>query len=206
MPEVSVTDPSVEPESINRWRHLHLFFMLFVFTNEVVKIYKDKQTYTLGMGDRIESWNRDAQTLAIEEGRRQLDAQFAGLQHVTNRASVLLPVGIVISGFVLSELRQLDEFEGPNRVLAQVGLFLTLWGVALVLAIIAASPRKAQTDAVLLTREDKPWEYLAQDYAEAVSYGENALRALRRHLATAIIWIVVGAVLGAWGLWVSSLA
>ena len=206
MPEVPVTDESAEPEPTHWWNHHHLFFVLAVLTNDLIKIYKHKQTYTLTMGDEIESWDRDEQILAIGEGRRQLDVQFARLQHVTNRASVLLPVGIVIAVFLISEVRQLDGLEGLDRLLALVGFLLTLWGVALVFAVLGADPRKGQTDAVLLTREGNPWEYLAGDYAEAVSVGENTVKALQRHLRTAIIWIMFGAVLGAAGLWRSSLA
>ena len=202
MPLESVTDPSREFKPLRLWSLWKQWrFLWAMFIRDDSRIYQRYHTKRLGRA--IRTWGRDEQILAIEEGRRQLDGQFAKLQHIAYRASVFLPVAIAISVFFVTETDRLDELERPWLVIASVlvvlGSGLAAWGAMLMGAIVVARPRRAQTDAVLLTEEFDPRAYLARDYAEAVPVGEDAVVALQALLTAALAWIMLGAIVGAFG-------
>lgn len=198
-------DPDAGPR---RWVHSHAFFVLAVLTRYRCDIYKDREEYSDEVGEGIESWDEDDQALAIEEGRRQLDAQFAQLQYVTRRATALLPVGIAASVFFLTELEDLSDITQPRRTIARIllvaGSALTIWGALVMGALIGGRATFMQTDALQLTNEPPGLsKYLARDYAENVSTGVNTNAARLSHLGTGVAWIAIGALFGVIGLAIS---
>ena len=191
-----------------RWVHHHAFFVLAVLTRYRCNVYKDREEYKGEVGEGIESWDQDDQDLAIEEGRRQLDAQFAQLQYVTRRATALLPVGIAASVFFLTELEDLSDITQPRQIIARIllvaGSALTIWGALVMGALIGGRASFMQTDALQLTKEPAGLrKHLARDYAENVSTGVNTHVARLNHLGTGVAWIAIGALLGVIGLAVS---
>ena len=214
------SDPSTEPGNpaepaapttqppIRRWKHHHLLFVLAVFSRYHIDIYKDRKVHPGKMGKGIGSWGEHDEALAIEEGRRQLDAQFAQLQYVTSRASILLPVGVAASVFFLTELEDLCCIGQPAQTIARVlllsGSALSIWGALVMGALIGGRATFRRSDALLLTHEQPGLrKYLARDYAESVPTGENTNAARLTHLGTGVTWIALGALLGVAGLAVS---
>ena len=199
--------PKTEADT-RRWVHSHAFFVLAVLTRYHCNLYKDREQYSDDVGEGIESWDTDDQALAIEEGRRQLDSQFAQLQYVTRRATALLPVGIAASVFFITQLEDLSDITQPRQTIARIllvaGSVLTIWGALVMGALIGGRATLMQTDALQLTKEPAGLRrYLARDYAENVSTGVNTNAARLTHLGTGVAWIAIGAVLGAIGLAVS---
>ena len=197
---------SQEGETSRRgWVHHHALFVLAVLTRYHCGIYKVKEPYKEKVGEGIESWDEVDQALAIEEGRRQLDTQFAQLQFVTRRATALLPVGIAASVFFLTELEDLSDIAQPRQMIARIllvaGSVLTIWGALVMGALIGDRARFKQTDVLQLTKETGDLrKHLARDYAENVSTGVNSNLARLNHLGTGVAWIAIGALLGAIGL------
>ncbi|MYC68704.1 MAG: hypothetical protein F4X12_20510 [Acidobacteriia bacterium] len=203
-------DPeSAETEAdTRRWVHCHVFFVLAVLTGYRWRIYEDREQYSDEVGEGIESWNQDDQVLAIAEGRRQLDAQFAQLQYLTRRAAALLPVGIAASAFFLTQLEDLSDITQPRQTIARIllvsGSTLAIWGALVMGALIGGRATFKQTDALQLTKEPSGLrKYLARDYAENVSTGVNTNAARLTHLGTGVTCIAIGALLGVIGLAVS---
>ena len=210
------TEPAGQPDpeppkteaDTRRWVHSHVCFVLAVLTRYRWNIYKDREQYRDEIGEGIESWDDDDQALAIEEGRRQLDAQFAQLQYVTRRAAALLPVGIAASVFFLTQLEDLSDITQPRQTIARIllvsGSALAIWGALVMGALIGGRATFMQTDALQLTKEPPGLrKYLARDYAENVSTGVNTNAARLTHLGTGVAWIAIGALLGVIGLAVS---
>ncbi len=210
------TGPSAdEPETPKKqpktrwWNHHHLSFVIAVLTRYKIKIYRHKKVHPGEIGEGIESWDEEDQTLAIQEGRRQLDSQFSELQYVTTRASVLLTVGVAASVFFLTSLDDLNGIEQPWRTITCIlllsGSGMMLLGALVMGALIGDRAPFKQTDIVIdLTNE--PGElrrFLARDYAENVPTGVDTNAARLTHLGTGVIWIAAGAVLGMIGLWMS---
>ena len=102
-----------------RWRHHHALFVLAVLTRYKIKIYEHKKIHTGKMGDGIESWDAEDETLAIEEGRRQLQGQFNELQYVTTRASVLLTIATAAAIYFLTGLDELGGTAQPWQWIAR---------------------------------------------------------------------------------------
>src|SRR5689334_17658944 len=61
-------------------------------------------------------WNTDELTLLIEEGRRQLDRQTERMRHTTDRAQVLLAIGLAVVAFGTSTLSVVSEDVGRPRL------------------------------------------------------------------------------------------
>ena len=208
-PVTPAEPPTPTPQTAARWwTHSHLFFVITVFTRYHINIYKDREVHQGKVGEGIGSWNDDDKTLAIEEGRRQLDAQFAQLQYVTSRATALLPVGIAVSVFFLTALGDLDKIGQCAQTIARIlllsGSALATWGTLVLGALIGGRATFKQTDALLLTNEPVGLRnYLARDYAENVPTGVNTNAARLTHLGTGVTWIALGALLGTVGLAVS---
>ena len=131
------------------WRYCHALLVLAVLTRYRIDLYKVREVHPGRVGEGIESWDGEVQTLAIDEGRRQLDSQFSQLQYVTSRASVLLPVGIAASVFFLSALGGLHEIGQPAHTIARVlllsGAALSIWG-ALVMGALIGDRATVQTN------------------------------------------------------------
>ena len=203
-PEVSA-QPA---EATNQWRCNHALFVLTVLSRYRIKLYRDRDVYSGKVGEGIRTWDQQDKTLAIEEGRRQLDAQFAQLQYVTSRASALLPVGIAASVFFVTALDGLDKIGSCAQVIARVllvsGALLAAWGTLVMGALIGCRARYRRTDTLQLTNEPAGLlTYLARDYAENVATGVNTNAALLTHLGTGVTWIALGAILGTAGVGVS---
>lgn len=205
--EASASDEAMNdaPPRKRRMGHNHAAFLLTSLSRYRFKRYADKEIHRGCMGSGIETWDDDDQQLAIEEGRRQLDAQFAQLQHIIRRASVLLPVGLAISVFFLTALDDAAAMEQPLRTIVRVvlpiGAAMTIWGTLVMGALIGARSTFKKTDTLQLTAEPPGLRrYLARDYAENVATGENTIAARLTHLGTGVTWIVLGALIGAVGL------
>ena len=137
------------------------------------------------------------ETLAIEEGRRQLDGQVSELRDVTRRASVLLTVGLAAAAFFGTGLEGLGDIVQPwqtiARILLSIGSVLAGWGALVMMALIGDEAPFMQTDAVQLTSEPGNLrKYLARDYAENVPTGVDTNAARVTHLGTGTIWIAIG--------------
>ncbi|MCY3586678.1 MAG: hypothetical protein OXG76_13400 [Acidimicrobiaceae bacterium] len=189
-----------------RWKGRgHVAFLIASLSRYALNCYEDRTVHRGGIGSEIDDWDDADQQLAIEEGKRQLDAQFAQLQHIIRRASVLLPVGLAISVFFLTSL---DDAAAPGqslqtiiRVALLAGAGMTIWGTLVMGALIAARSDFMRTDTAQLTHEPSGLRrYLARDYSENVATGENTIAARLTHLGTGVTWIVVGALVGAVGL------
>lgn len=195
--------PSKQDEEISRWRTSHFAFVLTVLTRYRLNIYRDKKIHLVGIGKGIESWDEDDWSLAIDEGRRQLDAQFAELQFITRRASILLPVGSALSLFLAREW--VTQSSGIIvTILFVAGFFMSFWGAVVMGALIAGRSPFGLSDVRLLTHESKGLRrYLARDYAKLVPIGHNTKSARLTHLGTGVVWIVWGAISGGIGLLIS---
>ena len=200
--------PAQPAEPTNPWRSNHALFVLTVLSRYRINLYRDRDVHRGEVGEGIRAWDQQDKVLAIEEGRRQLDAQFAQLQYVTSRASALLPVGIAASVFFLTALDDLDKIGPCAQVIARVllvfGALLAIWGTLVMGALIGCRARYRRTDTLQLTNEPAGLlTYLARDYAENVATGVNTNAALLTHLGTGVTWIALGAVLGTAGVAVS---
>lgn len=198
------TTQEVQPRKRRRG-HNHAAFLLASLSRYSLNCYTDRKIHPSRTGSGIDDWDDEDQQLAIEEGRRQLDTQFAQLRHIIRRASVLLPVGLAISVFFLTALDDAAAMEQPSRTIARVVLLaaalMTSWGTLVMGALIGARSNFMTTDALLLTEEPPGLRrYLARDYAENVATGENTIAARLTHLGTGVTWIVLGALVGAAGL------
>ncbi|WP_419910050.1 hypothetical protein [Candidatus Poriferisodalis sp.] len=187
------------------WTHHHATFVLAVFTRYRINHYRDRRAHQGRLGDGIDSWSDDDHQLAIEEGRRQLDEQRVQLQYLTRRASALLPVGLAVTVFLLTALNDLSRLAQPERTIARVlillGPAMTIWGTLVMGALIAGRASFMKTDTLQLTHESADLKgFLARDYAENVGVGENTNAARLTHLGTGVVWIVIGATVGAVGL------
>ena len=197
-------EPSAQGETKRKFQN-HFHFVVSVLSCYRINRYEDRKVHPGEVWSGIESWIEDDHNLAIEEGRRQVDAQYAQLQYVTSRASILLPVGIALSAYLLSALDDLSKLEQPAQsiahVLLGVGAALAIWGAAVMGALIGGRSTLGAIDTALLTKEPTGLrEYLARDYAEIVARGEDTNAARLTHLGTGVAWIVFGALVGAAGL------
>lgn len=194
---------SKQDEEISKWRTSHFAFVLTVLTRYHIDIYRDKKIHLVALGEGIESWVEDDWKLAIEEGRRQLDAQFAELQFITRRASILLPVGSALSLFLAREwVTQSSGMIITTLLIA--GFLMSFWGAVVMGALIAGRSPFGLSDVRLLTHESRGLRrYLARDYAKLVPIGHNTKSARLTHLGTGVAWIVWGAILGGIGLLIS---
>ncbi len=194
----------VQPRK-RRKGHNHAAFLLASLSRYSLNYYADRKVHPGRMGSGIDDWDDEDQQLAIEEGRRQLDTQFAQLQHIIRRASVLLPVGLAIAVFFLTALDDAAALGQPSRTIIRflllAGAVMASWGTLVMGALIGARSDFKTTDALLLTEEPPGLRrYLARDYAENVATGVNTLAARLTHLGTGVMWIVLGALVGAVGL------
>lgn len=208
IPDTTATDESKGPDakdgSKRKW-HSHFHFVLAVLTCYCINRYEDRKVHPGKTWSGIDTWDEDDHTLAIEEGRRQVDAQQAQLQYVTSRAGILLPVGIALSAYLLTALDDLSKLEQPARLIAHVllglGAAFAMWSAAVMGALIGGRSTFGTIDTALLTKEPTGLrEYLARDYAEIVARGEDTNAARLTHLGTGVTCIVIGAFLGALGL------
>lgn len=193
-----------------KWNN-HAAFVLTVLSRYRLNIYEDEEIHPADIGDGIKSWNEDDWTLAIDEGRRQLEIQFAQLQLVTRRASTLLSIGIASLLFLFTNL--FDDISQESlpaciiiivRIIFITGSLMVAWGTVVMGAIIGARSRYGLSDALLLTRESTGLRrYLAWDYARLVPTGHNTNAALLTHLGTGIAWMVGGGILGVISLLIS---
>ncbi|MCY4622539.1 MAG: hypothetical protein OXD34_12010 [bacterium] len=201
-------EPSERQAKTNtrRWRHNHASFVLAVLTRYKVGNYKHKRIHTGKIGAGIKSWKPNDETLAIEEGRRQLNSQFSELQYVTTRASVLLTIATAAAIYFLTALDDLSGIAHPWQwiacLLLLAGSVSAFWGALVMGALVGDRAPFKQTDIVNdLTNE--PGElstFLARDYAENVPTGVNTNAARLTHLGTGVTWIAMGALLGIIGL------
>ena len=204
-------DSPAEPDkktAPSRWIPDHARFVVAALSGYHIQIYKDREIHRCGVGEGITSWTQADETLAIEEGRRQLDGQRNQLQYVTSRASVLLPVGIAASALFISELEGLGDFALLRQTIARIlllsGAAATFWGALVMGALIGGRETFSQTDAAQLTKQPGGLrKYLARDYAENVRPGVNTNAARLTHLGTGVTWIAVGALPGVIGFAIS---
>lgn len=187
-----------------KWNN-HAAFVITVLSRYRIKIYEDEKIHPADIGDGIRSWNKDDWTLAIEEGRRQLEIQFTQLQFITRRASTLLSIGIASLLFLYTNL--FDNTSQDSllaRIIFIVGSLMVAWGTAIMGALIGAKARLGLSDALLLTREPTGLRrYLARDYAKLVPTGHNTIAARLTHLGTGVAWMMGGGILGAISLLIS---
>lgn len=188
-----------------RWRHHHAVFVLAVFSRYNLNFYRDRQVNTNTPVANSDDWTGRDRELIIEEGRRQVDGQYAQLQYITTRAGALLPLAVAIALFFLSAFGDVPRLTQPAeswaRILVGTGSALTLWGAMIMGALIGGRAVRETTDTTQLTHRAPGVEtFLAEDYPDVVIIGENTTAARLTHLGTGVTWIVSGAVIGAVGL------
>lgn len=211
MPETQDPGQTSPQPTKGRYAHNHAAFVLDWITGYRFRFYRDRVVHHGEIGANIESWNPEDQKLAIEEGRRQIDDQFAQLQHVTTRASVLLTVGLVVIGFLINVIARINMTAPSWKMVHHIehstgimvaslllaGTAMTFWGTLIMGALIAGRSHFQRTDAVQITNQPGPLlAYLARDYADSVRTGENTNAARLTHLGTGLRWIVSGALAG----------
>lgn len=188
-----------------RWRHHHAVFILAVFSRYNVNLYQDRKVNTNTPATNTGEWaDRDC-SLLIDEGRRQVDGQYAQLQYITSRAGALLPLAVAVALFFLSAFDDVPRLTQPAescaRILLGTGSALTLWGAMIMGALIGGRAVRGTVDTTQLTHQAPGIEaFLAEDYPDVVIVGENTTAARLTHLGTGVTWIVSGAVIGAVGL------
>ncbi|MDE0269295.1 MAG: hypothetical protein OXI96_09760 [Acidimicrobiaceae bacterium] len=195
---------------VSERKHHHAFFVLAVLTRYKIKIYEHRNVHEGEIGKGIESWKKKDETLAIEEGRRQLQEQRNELQYQTTRASVLLPTATTAAIYFLTRLDDLADVSQPwqwiARILLLAGSVSAFWGALVMVALIGDRAPLKQTDAVELTSEPgNLHKYLARDYAENVPTGVDTNAARLTHLGTGVVWITIGALFGMIGVACSEL-
>ena len=194
------------------WKHNHASFVFVVLTQYRMGTYEHKKVHAGKIGDGIESWKTDDETLAIEEGRRQLQGQFNELQYTTTRASVLLTIATAAAIYFLTGLDDLGGIAQPwqwiARFLLLVGSASALWGALVMGALIGDRAPFKQTDIVndLTNEPGELRKFLARDYVENVPTGVNTNAARLTHLGTGVTWIALAALLGVIGLTISELS
>lgn len=203
-PDPTLHNLSERTSEGRKWNN-HAAFVITVLSRYRIKIYEDEKIHPADIGDGIRSWNKDDWTLAIEEGRRQLEIQFTQLQFITRRASTLLSIGIASLLFLYTNL--FDNTSQDSllaRIIFIVGSLMVAWGTAIMGALIGAKARLGLSDALLLTREPTGLRrYLARDYAKLVPTGHNTIAARLTHLGTGVAWMMGGGILGAISLLIS---
>ena len=114
------------------WCHHHCSFVIAALSRYYIDIYQDREVHQIQSGTGKNTWSATDQEYAIEEGRRQLNAQMEQLQFVTSRASILLPVGIATSAFFLTRLQDLTQvcgnLQATARALLIAGIVMAVWG------------------------------------------------------------------------------
>ena len=131
---------------------------------------------------RGRGWQPESVAALIEEGRRQLDHQTDRMQHVTDRAQVLLGIALVVVAFGADTLNVVSDDQGRSEQ-ASTGLWALGFLAALVAALAAGSiivvkAMFGQTDTTMISHWDEPvLEQLADDYADTVIDGENVVAA-----------------------------
>jgi len=202
---MNAPNPPANGRAVSKWAHHHATFVLAVFTRYKINHYSDRAVHPTEIGPGIDTWTSDDNALAIEEGRRQIDTQSSQLQFLTSRASTLLPLGIAVAIFFLTALDDFSHMDQPWRAITNIllagGALLTIWGSAVMGAIIGGRASSGLSDATLLTKEKTGIDsFLARDYAELVPIGYDTNAARLTHLGTGITWIVAGTFIGAIGL------
>jgi hypothetical protein len=120
------------------------------------------------------------QSLVVDEGRRQLDAQVGRLEHVQSRSQALLTVSIALLGFVAAAFGRLDRVDGLAQV-GSYGLWLAATATALLSiavsgAVIVVQADFDQIDVTQVSSWPSPiLPHLAGDYAKCVMVGEMTL-------------------------------
>ena len=204
--EVESVLPNRLRRSISRAKHSQFAFVAEVFLFRLLDrstrdLYQDKKVYKIPLVRGWNLWTDDDYGLVIEEGRRQIENLFLRIHHVIQRASILMPVGIGISIVFLNRLNTTissvePDFRHDFWILV-AGLVFTIWGTAIMGALVGASNPIEITDTRLLTHQQSSLrEFLARDYAKMVEEGENTYTARLRHLQAGLSWIVLGSLTG----------
>lgn len=211
MPEDHNQSKSLPKTAKERSVSNHAAFVLDWITNYRFRFYRDRAVHEGKIGIGTQSWSDKDHQLAIEEGRRQIDDQFTQLQYVTTRASVLLTVGLVVIGFLLTRIEGITitnlSWQRVHHIghLAQLivagllwaGTAMAFWGTLIMGALIAGRSQFRRTDAIQITNQKGPLvEYLSLDYAESIRTGENTNAARLTHIGIGLRWIVAGAFAG----------
>ena len=182
----------------SKWRISHFAFVVTVLSRYWIEPYEDRQICPTkaDIKEGIKSWGPDDWTVAIEEGRRQLDGQFHHLRFLVKRATILLSIGIAGLLFLATNyLDKLNHYSLSNRVIFITGVVMMAWGTAVMGALVGARSSLGVSDAFELTGQfTGVRRYLARDYAKLVRIGENTNAARLTHLGTGISWMIGGVI------------
>ena len=128
----------------------------------------------------LEEFDSESLKLLVDEGRRQSDRQTEIFKHTTDRAQVLLTVGLALAGFVAATLHQIQNLHGDRKWIAfsiWIGAaLLTIVGVAATASVLVVRAVFSVIDTTQISTWTPPvLRQLAEDYADAVRIGETTL-------------------------------
>jgi hypothetical protein len=160
----------------------------------------DEPEVNTNLPGNLAGWDDDSLRQLIDEGRRQIDRQAERFTHTTDRAQILLGIGLVVIAFGTSLFSDVRGTDGLVEVLAS-GLWLIGTGTAVcgtlgAGSVIVARAVFANVDSTHISTWSPPvLAQLARDYAQAVITGENTLAARVQMLRSSTRVILHAAVL-----------
>lgn len=134
-------------------------------------------------------------TLIIEEGRRQLDRQYADLERTRGRAGTALTVALGTLAALAGLAPTAVSGPLPCRILWVLSAVLVLFGVAGTAAVLTAQARLGAVYTDVFAADDPSRHGLARLYAEVSGIGEVTIAARVTVLRDATLVLVLGAVL-----------
>jgi hypothetical protein len=144
----------------------------------------------------LDEWENDDLNQMIEEGRRQLDRQLSDLDRLRDRAQWLFTIGAGITA-VLAGALAAENPSGLTLVLWLIGLFLLVYGVAGVAALMTVRADFAAIDTAVLSRSPRPIsKSLATYYSRMLAVGENTLATRITVFWQAVLFVIVGGYVG----------
>jgi hypothetical protein len=134
------------------------------------------QVHTAQQGP-VDDWTEPELTLAVEEGRRQLDRLFGDVERIRTRAQFLFTTCLGFLVVIFAGRTTMMNAKG-NMAMALWSLALTLSGFGLLgsASVIVASKDLRAVDTVLLTSTDRPiLPALVESYGRCVQDSTNTV-------------------------------
>jgi hypothetical protein len=130
--------------------------------------------------------------LVIEEGRRQLDRQYADLERTRGRVGTALTVGFAALAAVAGLGPTALDGPRPSLILWLLSAVFIILGIAGAGAVLTAQARLGAVYTNLYAKSPSR-DVLAQTYAEAAQVGEVTIAARVTVLRDATLLLVLGA-------------
>jgi hypothetical protein len=190
---------------------LKAYFGLLLTLFRPNRVPPSLDTYSNKPGD-ISGWSLDELKLLIEEGRRELDGQTAGLIRVRDQARLLFSTAVALIIVMGVELRTLTKYTADWEWLLLVGwaaaTALTFLALAASAAMATAAAQMSIVDTAVLSHygkvsasgESSNTEFpvhrkLAGDYANMMKLGADSVNTLQTVFRYAVLSICLAGVL-----------